>query len=92
MKKFEEFTRAKQEKHLKNPSKRKRLSVTFSKCNKIADSAGIKDFFVRRPLPQSEQELVAQRLIDYIVTDAKPVSTVDSASFRRFVATLNPLY
>lgn len=49
----------------------------------------INDFFVKQPLPPTEQEHITARMIDYIVGDAKPISTVDSAYFRRLVGSLN---
>ena len=49
-------------------------------------------FVVKKKLPSNEQDVISGRMLDYIVADARPLSTVDSPNFMKLVGSLNPRF
>lgn len=84
---FDKFVKKKAE-GTKTSGKRKRKNKEPSQSKKPV----MQNFFVKKPLPISEQDRITQSLLDFIIADAKPISTVDSPFFRRFTSSLNPRY
>ncbi|KZS18188.1 Uncharacterized protein APZ42_015711 [Daphnia magna] len=81
------------EKQAKKSEKRKRVETpakTKLTSQKIAAKARASEFFIRAPLLLTEQEKINQRILDYIIADALPLSTVDSYFFQNMLQALNP--
>jgi hypothetical protein len=50
------------------------------------------NFFLKKKLPSTEQDVIAGIMLDYIVADARPLSTVDSPNFIKLIGSLNPKF
>ena len=50
------------------------------------------EFFVKKPLTKEESKPLDDALVDYIVADARPLSTVNSYYFQRLMFKANPRY
>ncbi len=50
------------------------------------------NIFEKGKLPQREQEIISMKILDYIVADVRPLSTVDSKHLRIMVGCLNPRF
>jgi hypothetical protein len=50
------------------------------------------NFFLKKKLPSTEQDVIAGIMLDYIVADARPISTVDLPNFIKLIDSLNPKF
>ncbi|KAI9565224.1 hypothetical protein GHT06_009006 [Daphnia sinensis] len=86
---LEKFEEERMKRNSNSTKKRKISSVEESGSNK---KKILEEFFVKKKLPSNEQDVISGRILDYIIANARPLSTVDSPHFLKLVGSLNPRF
>lgn len=76
----------------RNSNSTKKRKIRSAEESGINKKKILEEFFVKKKLPLNEQDVISGRILDYIVADARPLSTVDSPHFLTLVGSLNPRF
>ncbi|KZR99149.1 Uncharacterized protein APZ42_005102, partial [Daphnia magna] len=81
-----------EERMKRNSNSTKKRKICSAEESVINKKKILEEFFVKKKLPSNEQDVISGRILDYIVADARPLSTVDSPHFLKLIGSLNPRF